>query len=48
MTIKNKYTGKVEVIRCNYNWVGSVKSEIVKIKNEWKDSDYKVLSVSLY
>lgn len=47
MTIKNKETGRVETIRSNYNWVGSEKKEIAKIKKDWKTGDYKVISISL-
>ena len=47
MTIKNKATGVVEHISSNYNWSGSTRKEIARIKKSWKNSDYKVLSVRL-
>lgn len=48
MVIENKKTGRVENIRSKYNWSGSIRNEISKIKREWISSDYKVLSVELY
>lgn len=47
IVIKNKATGRVENIKSNYTWSGSKSKEIKYIKEEWKNSDYKVLSVSL-
>lgn len=47
MTIKNKTTGRVETISSNHTWVNT-KKEIVRIKKNWLESDYKVLEVNLY
>ena len=46
MTIKNKVTGKVEHIRSDFKW-SNKKKAIKRIKEDWEDSDFKVLSVRL-
>lgn len=48
LVIKNKATGRVETLRSTHNYSrGAEKKEIAKIKKDWENSDYKVLSVSL-